>query len=384
MNKNSSSTLKTHAYHSQALIFALFLTWLGLVSSCGVQSESNPTRVSSTSTQGVEVQASIGSTPTSTKDLSLNEPIATSTRLVVASPSPTPTEVLTFEPPTIMATETVVPLQTPTLNAEQLRWQMIDSQIAAVMASNNGCRLPCWWGVEAGDSVIAARQIFSMINENGWVDSSEQRGELQWVGFFDHFYRNEVGEYIYAGFTIDLLTQEELINVIDVYVGRTTSFTPGSPEYNQIGEHLLRDWEQYSARNMFEVFGEPDLIYLLPKSFADGDNFFYEFNIYYPRLGIVASYSSRLLVNENGEQTMCLNMLDMDSVHLYLYDPAVELPNGYLQATYTLWPLATELEPEDMARVELSDVESRTGLSLNEFVGFILDNRSDDACFAVN
>ena len=250
------------------------------------------------------------------------------------------------------------------------------------MASNNGCQLPCWWGIGPGDLVADARQIFNNINENGWIDSPSQRGELQKIGFFDHFYRDAMGKDMYVSFVINLLVQEDLIQVFDIFVDRSVIFDVGTAEYTQIGERLVRDWEPYSAQNIFEVFGEPDLIYLMPQGFADGNNFSYLFNLYYSTLGIVVSYSSPLLIGNNGEQTMCLDMFDMDSVDLLLYDPAVELPPGYVQATYRLWPLSSE--PEYMQLVEGSDLVSRTGMSIEEFVAFVLEDGSDSDCFTVN
>ena len=384
MNKISLSTLKINRYQIQVLSSILFLLWLMVLSACGVQNESSPTNMPPTLVQGTEtVQAVIDSAPTATRRLVTSEPTATATALATLTSSPTPTEAVTLDTPTT-PTATVTPSPTATLSAEEMRqrWQMIDAQVEAIMASNNGCQLPCWWGIEPGDSVADPRRIFNIVNENGWVDSADQWGELQQVGFFNHFYRNDMGEDIYAGFSIDLLVQGDVIKVLDIYVERSISSPPGTPEYIQISERLIRDWEQFSAQNIFETFGQPDLIYLMPQGFADGNNFSYLFNLYYSTLGIVVSYSSPLLIGNNGEQTMCLNMFDMDSVDLLLYDPAVELPPGYVQATYRLWPLSSE--PEYIQLVEGSDLVSHTGMSIEKFVAFVLEDGSDSDCFTVN
>ncbi len=367
------------------LKLAWFLSWFILLAACTAQGETNPTNIPLTSIKETEIAVvTIDVTRIITK-VATSEPTTTLTASPTASLTPTTITTPTAIEPTATPTVTKTPLPTATLTAEEMqqRWQMIDAQVEAIMDSNNGCQLPCWWGIEPGDSVVDARQIFNTINENGWIDSADQWGELQKVGFFNHFYRNNMGEYIYAGFTIDLLTQEEFIKVANIHVERSISSPPGTPEYTQISERLVRDWEQYSTQNIFEVFGRPELIYLLPQGFADGDNFSYLFNLYYPSLGIVVSYSSPLLVGNNGERTMCLNMFDMDSVDLLLYDPAVELPAGYVQATYRLWPLSPELKPEDTSLVEENDLESRTGMSMEEFVAFILEDDSDEDCFSV-
>lgn len=357
-----------------------FLSWLILLVACTSQSVS-PTDVPAAPIPETEIApVTVEANPTAT---ATREPTATAT--ATASLTPTATATPTAARPTATPTETVTPLPTATLTVEELRQraQIIDAQVEAIMASNNGCQLPCWWGIEPGDTVADAWQIFDMVDENGWVDSPAQRGELEEIGYFRHRYRDEMGEMIHAGISTFLIAQDNRVAVINTYAGRSVDFAAGTAEYNQIGERLVRDWEQFSIRSMFEQFGEPDLIYLLPRNFADGDNFFYEVNIYYLDRGIVVSYSSDLQVNNQGERTICLDTFNMNSVRLWLYDPLTELPPGYLRATYSLWPLSSDLKPEDAYLVELGDLESRTGLAIDEFVTLVLDHESDAACFTL-
>jgi hypothetical protein len=277
-------------------------------------------------------------------------------------------------------------MPTPTLSVEELRqrWQTIDAQVEIAMVSSKGCQLPCWWGIEPGDSATDAQQVFNTINENGWVDSPTQWGELQQTGFFEHNYRNKNGEYLFSYFIVDLVSKLDQVNVIRVFIQPHTNSDPSLEQFNDVNEFLSRDWEQFSVKSMFEAFGQPDLIYLLPRNFADGDNFSYEFNIYYPTLGIVVSYSFDLLSNSQDERTICLNTFNMNSMALFLYDPSTELPSSYIQATYSLWPLSSDLKSEDAQIVAVSDLESRTNMRIDEFVTFVLENADDTNCFTLN
>jgi hypothetical protein len=356
----------------QPFSFACFLVWFVLLTACTAQSE-----ISLTS---LPVQETVTALPTMA---ATREPAATFT---VSPPlTPTATATSTAVKPTVTATATRIPLPTATLTAteQQQRWQMVDTRIAAMMASNNDCQLPCWWGIEPGDSVTDALQIFNTIDENGWVGSFSPLlwGELEEIGFFDHFYKDEMGEMIYAGFLVHLITYGEQVAVFNIYAGRSVDFAAGTAEYNQIGERLIRDWGQFSAQNMFAKYGDPDLIYIMPRAP------YYDINIYYPALGVAVSYLTDVSTNELGERTVCRDMLDMfniRSMNLFLYDPSTELPPGYLRATYPLWPLNPELlVPEDTQMIELSSIENVAGMTIAEFVNLVLENDGGPACFTV-
>ncbi len=369
---NKITTLPTRSL-KQPFKLAWLLLWFVSLVACTVQSEIGPTGLPVQETEIAQV--TVIALPTST---ATRKPAATPTASL--TPSLMVTTTSTAAEPTATPTVTATPLPTSTLTPEEMRqqWQAIDARVEAIMAPNNDCQLPCWWGIESGESVADAWQVFDTINENAWVDSPSQRGELQQIGFFDHFYRDEIGEPIYASFLVNLLVQADAIKVIDIYVGRSVTFDLGTPEYLQIGERLVRDWEQYSLQNMFGAFGKPDMINLLPVPY--GDDLYYFVNIYYPDLGIAISYFPPVSVNDRGERTICPNMFDLLSMSLFLYEPGTELPADYLQATYLLWPLSPEPIDE---YVESSDLESRTGMSVDEFVALMLDDEQGNTCFTV-
>lgn len=362
----------------QRLTLGRFLLWFILLAACTAQGEINPSSAPPASIQETAVtQSTVDATPTTP---ATSEPTATPT----ASRTPTATATPTAAEPSATSTATNTALPTATLTAEewQQRWQMVDARAAAMMATNNSCQLPCWWGITSGDTVSDAWEIFETIDENGWVDSPFQWGELEGIGYFRHRYRDETGEDIYAGFLVNLRVQDEQVAVFDIYAGRSVDFAAGTAEYNQVGERLVRDWEQFSIRSLFEKYGEPDLIYIMPHGTE------YNVNLYYPDMGIVASYRPRIKVNELGQRTICheaLDTFDIMSIKLYLYNPLTGLPPDYIRATYPLWPLGPELLiSEDTQMVELSSVEAVTGMSIDEFVTFVLKSKDEgSACFPV-
>lgn len=310
-------------------------------------------------------------------------PIAkTETTLGIGTASPTVLGTPTLPQPSATPTETATPLPTPTFTTEEMhqRWQTIDGRIETIMASNNGCQLPCWWGIELGDSIDEARQILEVIDENGWVDSPFQWGELEGIGYFDHFYRDEEGEIIYAGFLVNLRVQDGQIAGFDIYAGRSVDFDVDTDGYQQVGERLTRDWAPFSIQNIFAELGTPDLIYIMPRNPS------YIVNLYYPKLGIAISYNPRPSLNEQGEDVICLNTLDIFdimSIQLFLYDPVTELPLEYIRSTYPLWPLAPQAVPEDKELVLRSELENQTGMTIEEFMVFVLENQETDVCLDI-
>ena len=361
------------------LVFLGFVFLGGLLTNCMVQSEAESEKHLSPDSEGLVTLTIQPALETTT--LYITEATVVTTVVVTEIPSPTklPKIILTASP-TIPATSSA----TPTPDAEGLRakWQAIDSRMARVMSSNNNCELPCWWGIEPRGTLAEAQEVFRSLNENGWVDSPLQWGDLQQIGYFYHDYRDNQGDEIYVGISIKLLTDLISLRSLEVGVGRTSSASIGSTSYDRASEILLRDWEQYSVQNLLAALGKPSHIHFLPTNFADGDNFYYALGLYYPDIGIVAVYHFPLLGDFSEQQTTCLDFLTMTAMELHLFDPNVELPDSYLQAIYPLNPLATELSVDAAQLLDGSELQSRTNMGIDEFMNLVTDEDVTD-CFAV-
>ncbi|WP_420643782.1 hypothetical protein [Candidatus Leptofilum sp.] len=108
--------------------------------------------VSATATVSSSDLDSVVIVPTMIPETNTPVPSSTPTATLTATPEPTHTATL-IPTATILPTETATPLPTlpplPTIPPNQ-RGEKYDE----LMTTNNGCQLPCWWGLEMGISTI--------------------------------------------------------------------------------------------------------------------------------------------------------------------------------------------------------------------------------------
>lgn len=221
------------------------------------------------SLQMVSTDSTIGVSPTQTL-----HPIAMtpSTTLNKAS---TPTSTATIQPPTPtftptpQPTATETPVSIPTPPSVEVR-----QQVLWLLENNNGCQLPCWWGITPGQTQWAvAEEFLSRFDQNIYENSA-------------------IPEQIYYGvsiplppevFTVDqtelgILVQDGIVEIIetDVSIGDTP---PGylSP---------------YMLSTFLTTYGEPSEVWLFtyPSPFEEGDLPFIVV-LFYPNQGIAALYS---------------------------------------------------------------------------------------------
>ena len=160
---------------------------------------------------------------------------ATPTRAVTptttAIPSPTP-------PP---RTPTITPTPVPTLTAKQEA-----EFVAAMLKTNGGCELPCWWGITPGEtSHQAVRDFFS----------------LQSIQLFSGGRHYEGSERIFR------IPHPERLFDYDVYIrfdardGVIRSIRVDSETFNlQRSERFTRDWRSYTWDQILTRYGPPSWV----------------------------------------------------------------------------------------------------------------------------
>lgn len=224
------------------------------------------------------------------------------------TPAPSPTPTSTFTPTPFPPTLTPIAAQSPTF-MPTLTYEEEGALLEELMYTNQGCQLPCWWGINLGDTLPSIGETFMQWGIAPWqVTASGDK-----YGYIDMgYYKQETGFYqpnIFAQFyTIDGTVQYMKIS--------------GSHESRLFGEEeFIRDWQKYFLPTFLQTYGKPDLVYLRAGNPMEAGSSDYELLLYYPELGINISYIFRGALLDNGLNQICFALNEVMLIQLYLYNP---------------------------------------------------------------
>lgn len=250
--------------------------------------------------------------------------------ILPATPSAVPTSLPTTpsQPPLLVTTSVSMeipsvptPISYPTLTAEERQ-----AFVREMLNTNDGCELPCWWGVVPGQSDWPS-VLDRFIGYGGFV--------------FDFSHPDRLFDYRVS---LDFDEQAETIQSIQV-----TGEIPGGTT----SEHFAQDWHRYSLDQVLTRYGEPSQVMLQWVPPLEGGNPPYILLVFYDHLGFAVLYL--------GSAT---------------YDgTAFEVCPAFDQVTYiSLWLQASDNETSLMERAITSDeapyyrfLEEVTGMSLEVF-----------------
>lgn len=128
--------------------------------------------------------------------------------------------------------------------------ESVKQEIDRLLATNNNCELPCFWGIHTGITPWdEAKLFFERLNN---VSPSNY-----WDGPYQEYYLNfeifETGKgHLMTG--MDISVNEDFIQRIVVSTSQPPAIT---------NDHLFKQyWEHYSLSEVFNRLGVPDAVYL--------------------------------------------------------------------------------------------------------------------------
>lgn len=243
--------------------------------------------------------------------------IQTSESTVTLTSSPVPTS-------TPSQTPTAIMVATLTLAERQVLFREL-------MAANGDCDLPCWWGVELGESLDSVNQRFFdlgmpwlMIKESNQVDS-DRMGVLN-VGYIDE-------DEIHASYRLRVYTEfHELHNAVDyIYI------QVDRPNSIQGQQEFIRDWEQYYLSSFLQRYGKPTQVYFRIRSVADPmDPPQFSTSLLYLEEGLAITYHIKgaWLHDQDAQAELCLDIENVQAIELSLFNPEGFDRWGYQFAPY--------------------------------------------------
>ena len=227
--------------------------------------------------------------------------VATQTPLVVPTLSPTP---VTTPTPTILPVATETPVAIPTPPNGEIR-----EQVLWLFETNNGCLLPCWWGITPGQTEWSVAEAF--LNRFDLYIQKSSWGLPSTLGLV---YYVPLIPLLPEVFTKDytepwILVRDNLVERIKIDV----SIGASAPDY----------FTQYALSSFLTTYGQPTEVWLAtyPSSFEYNELPF-RVVLFYQEQGIVALY------DDNGvrQEAVVHGCPQQDLVKaLSLWSPALNL-----------------------------------------------------------
>ncbi len=227
--------------------------------------------------------------------------------------------------------------------------------MAELMASNGGCKLPCWWGIVVGESTDQAiRDMFVSQGIDHWVTSFDGSNHLMSLG-----YPYSDSPYYASDVSMQLWTESGRIVFLDV----TGDRRPGEDS-----ALFTQDWQQYRLAEILEKFGRPTHIGVHHEVSADPGPDYYQVAISYPEVGMELHYLISPEHLDGGRARICVDFEKVQSIRLMIFAPGsvAEAPVGTLTANaeaYDSWEEVTGFsddhffetftDPENSACVEV-------------------------------
>lgn len=240
--------------------------------------------------------------------------------VVLDTPPPNPVLATTTPSPTCtLAPSTVTPWPTLAANERQ--------QFAREMlATNDGCELPCWWGTMPGQTDWqTVRNRFIAIG--GFVFEMPHPQRL-----FDYY--------------IDLSFEHNNGVVQSVQVTSGTALG-----YSSV--HFAQDWHRYSLDQVLTRYGKPSQVMLELWPNPPVPNYPYKLFVFYDHLGILIEYEGEAIRGEPFR--VCPVFEQVTSIRLWLQSPG---------SSTSLLQLAN-LDSLEVA--QMLPLEKATGVSLETF-----------------
>jgi len=304
--------------HSKINIHGCFLIFiplliLGCISEETQLTPEEPTAVIESSTMTPTV-TEVSMIPTSTSTLM---PTQTSKPTAIMIPSATPT----ITPST---TATAIRVPTLTTTEEQVLYQEL-------MTTNGGCDLPCWWGIELGESLESVNQKFINLGmpwlgiDNSYKVESDQMGTFRTGSFVEDGTQISYRLSVYTEF-------HELNNAVEyIYIN------VNRPIYDFGQQEIIRDWEQYYLNSFLQRYGKPTQVYFRIRTVSD---FMvlpqFSVSLLYREKGLAITYHiDAIWLDEAYTQAeLCLNIENLRALELSLFDPDGYDIWGYQFAPY--------------------------------------------------
>jgi hypothetical protein len=318
--------------------YVLFIAATLFLTSCAKDANSIETN-EATPSQRIEDSAISTATVPPTNMSSTPRPTYTS-----ISNTPTPPIVPDTPTPTVMSvTVTAKPTATATLSHEQ-----IDANLTELMLTNDGCELPCWWGIVPGETLMSsAREKLTALGAS-WIGDLTSTIGVDW------------------GMGIEFEIDNDTIQTMDI----NSSYFSGIER-----DKYTRGWQPHSLVAVLEQYGLPTQVLAYKPFEADPGQPSYHLLVFYEDLGIEIDYIGSVEILGDNRYLACPEIADIWKVHVFLYQPSQV--NDVVEKILPASSISYIADSETV--YEVISWQQATGTSLESF--FETYSTSEGTCF---
>ena len=237
---------------------------------------------------------------------------------------------------------------------------MTDPAWLQVLASNGGCHLPCWIGIQVGETEFAELGGPNAEPSHYGGLSPSVRG--YWLAGYCDSWQSHGQTVVACNLTYHVFEKSGLIVGMDVNVADLHTYPPQASLYDASFTHAM---QRYSLYQVFSELGIPSEIYF-DLGLSHYPNF-YDMYVFYDELDLALIYSGMGVTDFfQGEIRVCPTYADVLDMNMIFQSSA----SGFsvLESRY-------ESLVESIANGEMRRFPDQTDMSLDEFYGAIIENQ---------
>jgi hypothetical protein len=292
--------------------------------------------------------------------------VTTATGTLSITETPSPTRIL----PTLTASPLPSPTLLPSASFPRLTYTPVptlspgewEAYWLNLISTNDGCELPCWWGVKPGEST--PRDILNFLTPLGVHErppNSYRHGDSIYEFALDV---NQKGIL-----NLSLVFYERAGTVLSITVSSDMVILNGSPAFTEA-------MKRYSLNGVLAHYGKPTrvLVGLRGGPSEPSAPWLYSIWVFYDNLGMLIYYEGEGLSRKGQTLRVCPNYDGIWYIDLYLQSPSSTNLLEDLQALKSQFTIE-----EQIAEGYLRPLEESTNLSLAAFYELFV--KPGSACF---
>jgi hypothetical protein len=197
-----------------------------------------------------------------------------------------------------------------------------DAFLVAMLATNGGCELPCWWTITPGATTWQeAQQMFlshgkSIVFHSNSLATAGDGRRASLFGRHDPYPFDYVVQH-------HLYVQDGTVHLVGALGHTLRGLSP---------QHFAQDWQRYTLDQILARFGKPS--HVLLHYWSDIARSHYSVGVMYEQIGVLVEYMGpiQLEIDDDGRYSshpdpvvICLARDQITDINLWLKSPDVEM-----------------------------------------------------------